>query len=129
MSHFTGLVILTPSYLEKHDLEESLDKYCEHNSVPEYSEGEVSDYEKVTFIHYYKFHDGTIDKAHDIKDLQSLIYERLRKDGKMDAVDQNSRYDLRWHLEQELTREGYKKELIEILNELYKKLFEKLDKI
>lgn len=129
MSHFTGLVILTPSYLEKHDLEESLDKYCEHNSVPEYSEGEVSDYEKVTFIHYYKFHDGTIDKAHDIKDLQSLIYERLRKDGKMEAVDQNSRYDLRWHLEQTLTREGYQKVLIEIFNELYPTLFEQFDKI
>ena len=129
MSHFTGLVILTPSYLEKHDLEESLDKYCEHNSVPKYSEGEVSDYEKVKFIHFYKFNDGTIDQAHDIKDLQSIIYERLRKDGKIEAVDQNSHYTLGWYLEQALTKEGYQKALIEIFNELYPTLFDQFDKI
>lgn len=53
MSHFAGLVILTPEYRKNHDLDESLEKYSEEVEVPEYSRGEVSDFEKIKFLEYY----------------------------------------------------------------------------
>ncbi len=37
MSHFCGLVIMTPNYLKNHTLEDSLAKYDENLDVPEYS--------------------------------------------------------------------------------------------
>lgn len=51
MSHFAGLVILTPSY--GGDLDESLEKYDENIEVDEYSKGEVSLFDKLSFIFYY----------------------------------------------------------------------------
>ena len=48
MSHFAGLVILTPSY--GGDLDESLKKYDENIEVDEYSKGEVSLFDKLSFI-------------------------------------------------------------------------------
>lgn len=54
MSHFTGLVILTPEYAKTHDLEESLDQYYEGREVDPYKVKDVSDADKVSFISYYK---------------------------------------------------------------------------
>ena len=54
MSHFTGLVILTPEYAKTHDLEESLDQYYEGREVEPYKVRDVSDAEKVNFLSFYK---------------------------------------------------------------------------
>lgn len=53
MSHFCGLVIMTPEYAENNDFEDSLEKYNENMEYEPYVRGEVSDYEKVRFLEYY----------------------------------------------------------------------------
>lgn len=78
MSHFSGLVILTPEYAEFHDLEDSLEKYNENLEVPEYSRGEVSNYEKVEFIEYYLEKDGI-----KFVELKEKLYNTLSKENKI----------------------------------------------
>ena len=76
MSHFATLVILTPDYATKHDLDDSLAKYDENLEVEEYSRGEVSKFEKIRFVDYYsKKYKGIIEKS------KKLFYEKLVKDG------------------------------------------------
>ena len=53
MSHFCGLVIMTPEYAENNTFEDSLEKYDENIEYEPYVRGEVSDYEKVRFLEYY----------------------------------------------------------------------------
>ena len=53
MSHFCGLVIMTPEYAENNTFEDSLEKYNENIEYEPYVRGEVSDYEKVRFLEYY----------------------------------------------------------------------------
>ena len=53
MSHFCGLVIMTPEYAENNGFEDSLEKYNENMEYEPYVSGEVSDYEKVNFLEYY----------------------------------------------------------------------------
>ena len=53
MSHFCGLVIMTPEYAENNTFEDSLEKYNENIEYEPYMSGEVSDYEKVRFLEYY----------------------------------------------------------------------------
>ena len=53
MSHFCGLVIMTPEYAENNGFEDSLEKYNENMEYEPYVSGEVSDYEKVRFLEYY----------------------------------------------------------------------------
>ena len=53
MSHFAGLVILTPEYAEEHTLEDALAKYDENLDVDPYVSGVVEDYEKITFLNHY----------------------------------------------------------------------------
>ena len=53
MSHFCGLVIMTPEYAENNGFEDSLEKYNENIEFEPYVSGEVSDYEKVNFLEYY----------------------------------------------------------------------------
>lgn len=50
MSHFCGLVIMTPEYAEYNGFEDSLEKYNENMEYEPYVSGEVSDYEKVRFL-------------------------------------------------------------------------------
>ena len=64
MSHFCGLVVLTPEYLENHSFEDSLDKYDENIEVEEYYKGEVSDSEKCEFLEYYGFVGHCIDERY-----------------------------------------------------------------
>lgn len=75
MSHFAGLVILTPNY--KGDLESALERYDENTEVPEYSSGAVSDYEKIAFISHYtkKYSEG------DLYVLKLRFYNKLVEDG------------------------------------------------
>lgn len=53
MSHFCGLVIMTPEYAENNGFEDSLEKYDENMEYEPYVSGEVSDYDKVNFLEYY----------------------------------------------------------------------------
>lgn len=53
MSHFCGLVIMTPEYAEYNGFEDSLEKYDENMECEHYVSGEVSDYEKVNFLECY----------------------------------------------------------------------------
>ena len=53
MSHFCGLVIMTPEYAENNGFEDSLEKYNENIEYEPYVSGEVSDYEKVIFLECY----------------------------------------------------------------------------
>ena len=53
MSHFVGLVILTPEYAKEHTLEDALSKYDEHMEVDSYVYGKVEEYEKVSFLNHY----------------------------------------------------------------------------
>lgn len=64
MSHFAGLVIMTPKYEDIHTLEESLEKYDENLEVPEYSRGVVSKFEKIRFMEYYsRKNNNVIEKS------------------------------------------------------------------
>ena len=53
MSHFCGLVIMTPEYAENKTFEDSLEKYNENMECEPSVSGEVSDYEKVKFLECY----------------------------------------------------------------------------
>ena len=86
MSHFSGLVVLTPQYLKKHDLEDSLERYNENLEVPEYSCGEVDDYEKVRFLEYYLKKEGT-----NLEDFEELLRMELGEE-KKNWPEQKERY-------------------------------------
>ena len=53
MSHFVGLVILTPEYANEHTLEDALAKYNENLETDPYVSGKVEEYDKVSFLNYY----------------------------------------------------------------------------
>lgn len=53
MSHFCGLVILTPKYSESFGMDDSLAKYDENLETPEYRKCDLSEYDKVRFLEYY----------------------------------------------------------------------------
>lgn len=122
MSHFTGLVVLTPQYLKKHSLDDSLEKYSENRDVPEYSKGPVSDYEKIEFISSYKTKDGTISPEHDSKGLWSIMYDRLLKNGKVSEFDKLKDRTLYLFLTKALGEEEFKKLYVELFNEIYPNL-------
>ena len=70
MSHFAGLVILTPKYLEEHNFEDSLAKYDESLDTNPYVSGVVDDYDKITFLSHYN--EKTIG---DSKSLAKQFYD------------------------------------------------------
>lgn len=53
MSHFCGLVILTPEYAKAHGMDDSLAKYDESKEMPEYRKRDVSDTDIVEFLAWY----------------------------------------------------------------------------
>ena len=53
MSHFCGLVILTPEYAEVNGMDDSLAKYDENLETPEYRKCDLSDEDKQRFLEYY----------------------------------------------------------------------------
>ena len=68
MSHFCGLVILTPEYQKSHSFEDSLAKYDENIDMPEYRKCDLTDSEKIRFIEYYainKSDDVFVKEAHN----------------------------------------------------------------
>lgn len=69
MSHFCGLVILTPEY-EK-ELDDAIEKYSENIEMPEYLLREVSVEEKKNFVKYY-----TGKKSYTKKSFEELYAEK-----------------------------------------------------
>lgn len=116
MSHFAGLVVLTPDYLKNHSFEDSLAKYDEQLEVEEYSRGEVDDFEKIQFIEYYS-------KNKIKKNLKEMLYENLVKSGEVEAYD-----PLKHNYEKEryiyITMSDHKAEYIELFKKHYPKLFD-----
>ena len=53
MSHFCGLVILTPEYAKTHGMDDSLAKYDESIEMPEYRKCDLSDKDKLYFLEHY----------------------------------------------------------------------------
>jgi hypothetical protein len=53
MSHFCGLVILTPEYAEFNGMDDSLAKYDENLEAPEYRVSNLPDKDKWHFLEYY----------------------------------------------------------------------------
>jgi len=129
MSHFTGLVVLTPDYLKKHELEDALSKYDENLEVPEYSDGEVSDFEKVEFIKYYKSEDGTVSDNSTIDDPWNTIYNHLLEDGKIEAYDEKKHHTIYLHLVEALGQEGTEKAYVDLFNELFPGLIDTFDNL
>lgn len=78
MSHFTGLVILTPEFIKNHfePLEEALEEYDENLEVPEHSTGLVSNYDKCFFLRHSN--EDIVDEKFEYR-----IYRRLYRRGKI----------------------------------------------
>lgn len=78
MSHFAGLVILTPEYRKNHDIEDALAPYDENMECEEYCRGKVSDIDKVRFVEYYGF-----DKLGKDNTAREKFYLKLLKEKKV----------------------------------------------
>jgi hypothetical protein len=63
MSHFCGLVILTPEYAKFNSMKDSLAKYDENIVYPEYRKRDLSENEKVDFLEYYLINRSEADDA------------------------------------------------------------------
>lgn len=88
MSHFSGLVILTPDYIKNHfePLEDALEKYDENKSVPEYSKGLVSNYDKCFFLRHSN--EDIVDEKFEYR-----IYRRLYRKGKILPYYKQTEFD------------------------------------
>jgi hypothetical protein len=53
MSHFVGLVVLTPEYAKSNGMDDSLAQYDENKEVEESRKRDVSDFEIIEFLEYY----------------------------------------------------------------------------
>ena len=53
MSHFGGLVVLTPEYAKEHTLDDALAKYDESIEIDTYLCGNVEECEKISFLSQY----------------------------------------------------------------------------
>lgn len=71
MSHFSGLVILTPEYAKLHTMEDSLDQYYEGKDVEPYVVGDVSDFMKVGFMEYFN------ENKYDKPDIQKKFLDNV----------------------------------------------------
>ena len=111
MSHFCGLVVLTPEYGEYHDLEDSIEKYDEALEVPEYSNGEVSDFDKVRFIDFYLKENGV-----KLKNVKAMLYSELLKEKKIK----------RWSSKKDGSKERFLHSLIWSHCERYGELFKEV---
>lgn len=120
MSHFAGLVVLTPDYLKEHCFEDALAKYDESIKTPEYSIGEVDDFDKIRFIDFYSDNKPMLD-------MQEKLYEYLVEEGDIEAYDPIKHGDKKIYLM--LTMREHKKEYVEIFQENYPKLFDDFGKL
>ena len=116
MSHFIGLVVLTPEYAKTHDLDASLAKYNEQMEVPEYSLGEISDFQKIQFIEFY-----SQEKIQ--KNLPEILYENLVQSG---IVEPCSQFADEYHKKRYLylTMVDHKEEYVDLFKTNYPELFD-----
>ena len=87
MSHFCGLVVLTPEYLKNHSFEDSLAKFDENIEVEAYCKGNLSDEEKVEFLEWYGFVGHVIDEEH-----QKMFVKSIRKNIGFETQKQYKEY-------------------------------------
>ena len=83
MSHFCGLVILTPEYAKANGMDDSLAKYDEGIEMPEYRKNDLSDYDKAEFVIHYteKLNDKAIAKEF-YKSRTKSVQEKILADYK-----------------------------------------------
>lgn len=101
MSHFCGLVILTPEYAKTHGMDDSLAKYDENLEYPEYRRDDVSDYDKVRFLEHYALDNGDNKRTSEqVREWQKKFAAYLR--GKKGFMTQKA-----YKEEFKDTREGF----------------------
>lgn len=82
MSHFCGLVILTPEYAKVNGMDDSLAKYDENLETPEYRKCDLSDNDKQRFLEYYlinKSEDKQLHEAYKKFKLGFITFMRGKK--------------------------------------------------
>lgn len=82
MSHFCGLVILTPEYAKVNGMDDSLAKYDENLETPEYRKCDLSDNDKQRFLEYYlinKSEDKQLHEAYNKFKLGFITFMRGKK--------------------------------------------------
>lgn len=82
MSHFCGLVILTPQYAKVNGMDDSLAKYDENLETPEYRKCDLSDNDKQRFLEYYlinKSENKQLHKAYKKFKLGFITFMRGKK--------------------------------------------------
>ena len=82
MSHFCGLVILTPEYAKVNGMDDSLAKYDENLETPEYRKCDLSDKNKQRFLEYYlinKSEDKQLHEAYNKFKLGFITFMRGKK--------------------------------------------------
>lgn len=82
MSHFCGLVILTPEYAKVNGMDDSLAKYDENLETPEYRKCDLSDKDKQRFLEYYlinKSEDKQLREAYNKFKLGFITFMRGKK--------------------------------------------------
>ena len=98
MSHFCGLVILTPEYAKTNGMDDSLAKYDEGMSMPEYRKRDVSDIDKCRFVtHYTKELTDTVLAESFYKSRSKSVQEKMLSDyrkwlGNDDEINWNRFY-------------------------------------
>lgn len=97
MSHFCGLVILTPEYQKANSFEDSLAKYDENLEMPEYRKEDLSDGSKVDFLEFYSKeqvgnHENLARQFWE-NTKQSLRDQIIREYSKVTGDDKLSMYD------------------------------------
>lgn len=96
MSHFSGLVIITPDC--KLSVEECLAKYDENVDVPEYISGEVTDFDKICFLEYYYLS----NKGDDIR--EKFINTHKNNEGYKTIEEYKTLYPYNWSGDNDNTR-------------------------
>ena len=113
MSHFCGLVILTPEYAKTHGMDDSLAKYDEGIEMPEYRKCDLSDKEKQRFLEYY-----LIDRAEENGTQIRADYEKFKLGfikfmrGKKGYLTQKQYQEKYQHARDRETKKGWANRLI-----------------
>lgn len=102
MSHFSGLVVMTPNYAKEHGFEDALAPYSEHIKVDKYCYEEVSEFDKCNFLS-------------TTKGLSMSVLVQLRKDLETRGV--KTRFD-------PITIYKYKSEFVEAFKKLYPEVYD-----
>lgn len=120
MSHFIGLVINTPKYLEKNNFEDALAPYDENIRVPEYVAETVNDYEKVRFLAYYAAGFNAEEE----------LYEHLLAEGKVEPYDDEKerRFDNKKRYYGNVAY-NHQEEYVAFFKEKHQDLFDKFEEL